>query len=97
MHADPRTAPHSRSLSVLPSFDFRLVSLSGHFDHSRVMFLGPRVREGVMGYHIVVPFIRDGGGDEVMVDRGFVSEKSLIGEGGQVRLRKDEAITVSTR
>ncbi|PWN27132.1 hypothetical protein BDZ90DRAFT_232691 [Jaminaea rosea] len=89
---EPIGLPKNINLSVLPSFDFRLVSLSGHFDHSRVMFLGPRVREGTIGYHVVVPFMRDGGGDEVMVDRGFVSEKSLIGEGSQRRLKKDESV-----
>lgn len=59
------------------------------------MFLGPRVREGVVGYNVVVPLKRDGGGDEVLIDRGFVSEKSLIIEGETKRLRESEAIMVS--
>lgn len=85
------------SLSVLPSFDFRLVKLSGYFDHSRAMFLGPRVREGVMGYNVVVPFIREGGGDDVLVDRGFVAEKAIVVEGNKRRLRDGEAVAVSTK
>lgn len=71
------------------------MSVAGYFDHSRVMFLGPRVREGVVGYNVVVPLRRDGGGDEVLIDRGFVSEKSLIIEGETKRHRESEAIMVS--
>lgn len=70
------TGPPS-SLSVLPSFSYRLVSLSGYFDHSRTLFLGPRVRDGTVGAHIVTPFIRDEGGGEVLVDRGFVADTSI--------------------
>lgn len=93
----PIKLPKNINLSVLPSFEFRLVSLSGYFDHSRLMFLGPRVRDGVMGYNIVVPLIRDEGGGEVLVDRGFVSEKSMLINGDDRRLKASDDITVSDR
>lgn len=89
----------SNSLDVLPTFEFRLVSVSGYLDHSRAMLLGPRVREGEIGYNLVVPMKRDEGGGEVLVDRGFVSEKSLIIDEKNPddrRLRDDEAIKVSS-
>lgn len=89
----------SHSLDVLPTFEFRLVSVAGYLDHSRAMFLGPRVRDGEIGYNLVVPMKRDGGGGEVLVDRGFVSEKSMIIDESNPdnrRLRDDEAIKVSS-
>lgn len=48
-----------------------------------------------MGYNVVVPLIRDEGGGEVLVDRGFVSEKSMIINGDDRRLREGEAVQVS--
>lgn len=51
-----------------------------------------------MGYNVVVPLIRDEGGGEVLVDRGFVSEKSMIindKNGDDRRLRDGEAVQVS--
>lgn len=50
-----------------------------------------------MGYNIVVPLIRDEGGGEVLVDRGFVSEKSMLINGDDRRLKASDDITVSDR
>ena len=85
--------PASCSLDVLPEFDFRLVSLKGTFDHSRTMFLGPRVREGVMGFHIVTPMHRAEGGGMVLVNRGFVSEKEIVGTGANRRLKSEAMVS----
>lgn len=38
------------------------------------MLLGPRVREGVHGVHLITPLIRDTG-STVLVDRGFISKE----------------------
>ncbi|PWZ00903.1 hypothetical protein BCV70DRAFT_187784 [Testicularia cyperi] len=86
---EPLRLPKNINLDVLPEFDFRLVSLEGVYDHSRTMFLGPRVREGVMGYHVVTPFRRSEGGGMVLVNRGFVSEKEIIGQGLNRRLKEE--------
>ena len=64
---DPLRLPRNINIDVLPEFDFRLVSVRGTFDHARTMFVGPRVREGVMGYHVVVPFRRSEGGGMVLL------------------------------
>lgn len=84
---DPLRLPRNINMDVLPEFDFRLVSVKGEFDHSRTMIVGPRVRDGVMGYHVVVPFKRAEGGGMVLINRGFVSEKQIIGHGAQRRLK----------
>lgn len=83
------------SLEALSSFDFRLVQLEGTFDHSRIIFLGPRVREGVNGFHVVVPFARSEGGGEVLVNRGFVAKNQTVGEGAQRRLKDGANVAVS--
>jgi surfeit locus 1 family protein len=38
------------------------------------MLLSPRVREGVHGFHVIMPLIREIG-STVLVDRGFVSRE----------------------
>jgi len=67
--------------SAIPEFAYRKVEATGHFDHSREILLGPRTRDGTVGYHVVTPFIRDDVdgrvGDEaenaILVNRGHVS------------------------
>ncbi|TKY85246.1 hypothetical protein EX895_006326 [Sporisorium graminicola] len=85
---DPLRLPRNINIDVLPQFDFRLVSVKGTFDHSRAMFVGPRVRDGVMGYHVVVPFSRSEGGGMILINRGFVSEKQIEGTGERRRLKE---------
>ena len=64
------------SLSVIPDFIFRKVLLKGKWDHKHTMLLGPRVREGQQGYHVVTPLIRSDG-STVLVNRGFVSKEAV--------------------
>jgi surfeit locus 1 family protein len=40
------------------------------------MLLGPRVREGMNGFHLITPLMRQGS-STVLVDRGFVSKDAL--------------------
>jgi surfeit locus 1 family protein len=60
-------------LAVIPEFIYRKVILSGTWDHAHSMLVGPRVREGTHGFHLVTPLVR-AGGSTVLVDRGFVSK-----------------------
>lgn len=74
----PRLVPGSLrsdfgSLAALPDFSFRKVVLKGRWDNAHAILLGPRVRDGTIGYHLVVPFVRTDG-STVLVDRGFVSK-----------------------
>ncbi|SPO43767.1 related to Surfeit locus protein 1 [Moesziomyces antarcticus] len=88
---EPLRLPRNVNIDVLPEFDFRLVQVQGSFDHARTMFVGPRVRDGTMGYHVVVPFRRAEGGGMILINRGFVAEKQIQGTGANRRLR-DEAM-----
>lgn len=58
------------------SWEYRRVTLAGHFLYDHEFLLGPRTLDGVSGYHMIVPFQRLSGG-EVLVDRGWVSDATM--------------------
>ena len=64
------------SLKAIPDFAYRKVILEGHWDAEHAILLGPRVRNGTNGYHLVVPLVREDG-STVLVDRGFVSKERV--------------------
>lgn len=53
------------------------------------MLLGPRVRDGTHGYHVITPLVRTDG-STVLVDRGFISkdyaDRYARDEGGEVQV-----------
>lgn len=75
----------SGSAEAVPEFAYRKVALRGHFDHSKEILIQPRTREGELGYHVIVPLIREDGGPPILVNRGFVrrdlAERRLRPEG----------------
>ena len=50
--------------------------LHGKWDHAHTMFVGPRVREGIHGVHVITPLVRENG-STILVDRGFVSNERI--------------------
>lgn len=73
-------------MAVVPNFVYRRVVIRGRWDHDHSMLLGPRVRHGVHGYHVITPLVRSGA-STVLVDRGFISkdfvnnhDRSEVGE-----------------
>ncbi len=53
------------------AFDYRRVSVRGHFLHDKELLLSSRTRRGIAGYHVVTPLKREGA-SVVLVDRGWV-------------------------
>jgi surfeit locus 1 family protein len=51
--------------------EFRHARMTGHFLNDKEMLLAARSIHDELGFHVIVPFLRDGAG-AVMVDRGFV-------------------------
>jgi surfeit locus 1 family protein len=50
--------------------------LTGKWDISHSMLLGPRVRDGTSGFHVVTPLVRKDG-STILVDRGFISNECV--------------------
>ena len=59
--------------AVAPDMEFRRLSLTGSFDHSKEVFMTARTYEGNAGFHIVTPFTLTDG-RIVLINRGWVSE-----------------------
>lgn len=74
LQREPIPLPKRINISVLPEFTYRKVLLRGRWDPEHSILLGPRVREGATGYHLVTPLVRQDG-TTVLVDRGFVSKE----------------------
>jgi surfeit locus 1 family protein len=51
--------------------EYRRVRLEGSFLHDKEMFLGARSLNGNAGYHVLTPFVLNGG-DTVLVNRGWI-------------------------
>ncbi|KAF8560004.1 SURF1-domain-containing protein [Imleria badia] len=73
LQRDPILLPKRINVSVIPEFTFRRVLLRGRWDHAHAMLLGPRVRDGTHGYHVITPLVRTDG-STVLVDRGFIGK-----------------------
>lgn len=64
--------------SVIPEFEFRRFKVKGHFDYDKELFLGPRLRNGEVGYLVITPFVRSDGGDPILIERGWIQKDMVI-------------------
>lgn len=72
--------PANLDPSVIPEFEYRKFKCKGHFDYSQEMFLGPRMRDGVLGYLVVTPFVRASGGKPILIERGWIHKDKIVPE-----------------
>ncbi len=49
--------------------------MTGEFDHDHSIELGPKTRDGQLGYHVFTPLKRGEGQDTILVNRGFVKRE----------------------
>ncbi|KAI0375151.1 SURF1-domain-containing protein [Pilatotrama ljubarskyi] len=92
LEREPIPLPPQVNLAALPDFVYRKVVLKGRWDNSHAILLGPRVRDGTIGYHLVVPLIRSDG-STVLVDRGFVT-KELVHAARQVQDKEQGEVEI---
>lgn len=63
---------------VIPEFEFRRFKVKGRFDYDNELFLGPRLRNGELGYLLITPFVRSDGGEPILIERGWIQKDKVI-------------------
>ncbi|KAH3668700.1 hypothetical protein OGAPHI_002454 [Ogataea philodendri] len=74
----PLPLPKSITPDQLADFEYRRVLITGEFDYSREVFVGPRVENGLKGYVLMCPFVQSNGAGEVLVNRGWIREDKVV-------------------
>uniref|UniRef100_A0A0H5GAB2 SURF1-like protein n=1 Tax=Leucosporidium scottii TaxID=5278 RepID=A0A0H5GAB2_9BASI len=75
LHKEPVRLPANIDPAAVPEFAYRKVYVTGEYDYEHELELGPKTREGELGYHVVTPLKRGEGQDTIMVNRGFVKRE----------------------
>lgn len=70
--------PPTLDPNVINEFEYRRFKCKGKFDYDQEMFLGPRIKDGVLGYLVVTPFIRSNGGEPILIERGWIHKDKVI-------------------
>ncbi|KAI3402708.2 SHY1 [Candida oxycetoniae] len=71
--------PETLNVAVINNeFDYRRFKCKGHFNYEQEMFLGPRMKDGAVGYLLVTPFVRSNGGKPILVERGWISKDKVV-------------------
>ncbi|BGO98675.1 SURF-family protein [Rhodotorula toruloides ATCC 204091] len=75
LHQPPVRLPARIDTAAIPEFAWRKVFVTGTLDHEHSIELGPKTRDGQLGYHVVTPLVRGEGQDTILVNRGFVKRE----------------------
>jgi len=70
LEADYRQFEAWESLSDI---EFQKIIISGHYDTGRTLLIDNQLHRGQAGYHVITPFILNGGDKIVLVNRGWVA------------------------
>lgn len=70
--------PPNLDPEAVKQFEYRRFKCKGHFDYSQEMFMGPRMKDGVVGYLVITPFVRSDGGKPILVERGWISKNKVV-------------------
>lgn len=74
----PMPLPKNITKEDMANLEYRKVLVTGHFDYSREVFVGPRLHDNKRGYTLVCPFIQSNGGGELLIDRGWIAAEKVI-------------------
>ncbi|CCH41174.1 putative membrane protein [Wickerhamomyces ciferrii] len=75
---EPIPLPKHVEPQDVEDLQYRKYYVTGHYDHSREVFVGPKVKFGEKGYSVFTPFIRSDGGDTILIERGFVKDDKIL-------------------
>ncbi|BGP47345.1 surf-like protein [Rhodotorula kratochvilovae] len=89
LHQDPVRLPARIDTAAIPEFAWRKVFVTGTLDHEHSIELGPKTRDGQLGYHVFTPLVRGEGQDTVVVNRGFVKREFKDAETRPASLAKE--------
>lgn len=70
LHEPPIALP--AKVTDIEPWRYRHVTASGHYDPRYQILLDNQVENESAGYHVITPFMPDGGGAAVLVDRGWI-------------------------
>lgn len=74
----PIPLPKNLTKEDLPNLEYRKVLVTGHFDYSREVYVGPRLHDGKKGYTLICPFVQSNGSGDVLLDRGWISADKVV-------------------
>jgi len=57
----------------LSDIEFQKIIIRGHYDSGRTLLIDNQLHKGRAGYHVLTPFILNGGDKIVLVNRGWVA------------------------
>lgn len=63
---------------VIPEFEYRRFKIKGRFNYDQEMFLGPRMKNGELGYLLITPFVRSSGGKPILIERGWIAKNKVV-------------------
>ncbi|CDR43990.1 CYFA0S13e01244g1_1 [Cyberlindnera fabianii] len=75
---EPIPLPKNFDPEDAEDWQYRRVTVTGKFDHSREVFVGPKVKMEMKGYTLYTPLVRSDGGPDILVERGFVTDDKVI-------------------
>lgn len=75
MHDEPITLGSSPASASL--LDFRPVQVKGRWLPEKTIFIDNRIRDHIVGYHVITPLQIDGGKICVLVNRGWIAAPPL--------------------
>lgn len=75
---DPIDLPKNIRPEDSDDWQYRRVIVKGKFDHSREVFVGPKVQNEMKGYILYTPLVRSDGGEDILVERGFITDENIL-------------------
>ncbi|MEM7195034.1 MAG: SURF1 family protein [Pseudomonadota bacterium] len=65
---------HDSVVTVLTSGEFKAVRLAGRWLHGNTFLLDNRISEGQVGFEVYTPYLLDGDGKVILVNRGWMNQ-----------------------